>query len=89
MAKNNSWISIKDKLPENPRPVLVCSLQSNGECYYAVGNYVFDKRKNKGWWEVDNWMFADSDGEWINIYFDDTHSEGKITHWKKILPPKK
>ncbi len=84
----NDWKSIEDELPKNPQPVLVCSLQPNDACYYTVGNYIFDKRKNKGWWEVDNWMLSDGDGEWINVYFDDRHPQGRITHWKNICPPK-
>ncbi len=88
MAKNNGWISIKDRLPDNQESVLVCALVLNDACYYTVGNYVFNKKKNTGYWEVETYMLSDSDEDYINIYFDDNNPEGKITHWKKIHPPK-
>lgn len=72
--KANDWISVKDRLPRKNQRVIVCRTLCNGASVVDIATYTGKDNKVNGiFW-------------W---YLDDGFDTELVTHWQKIVLPKK
>lgn len=72
--KASDWINVKDRLPKKNQRVIVCRTLFNGESVVDIATYTGkDNSVNGVFW-------------W---YLDDGFDTELVTHWQKIVLPKK
>lgn len=72
--KASDWISVKDRLPRKNQRVIVCRTLYNGERVVDIATYTGKDNSVSGiYW-------------W---YLDDGFDTELVTHWQKIVLPKK
>lgn len=73
--KASDWISVKDRLPKINERVLVCRQFEDNSYFISISTYT-DKERIK---DVSHYWW----------YTDDGFDIDGITHWQKIVSPKK
>lgn len=73
--KASDWISVKDKLPKKYERVIVCRQFADNTSFVCIATYTGKERIK----EVSHYWW----------YSDDGFDIDGITHWQKIVLPKK